>query len=74
MTVYSRGDIVLVGFVFSDESAKNFALPSSSALWGTTARGKKLLSPPSRATQDAVSSATISSLGGRGPGFSSRRW
>ena len=59
MTVYNRGDIVLVGFVFTDESAKKPAPPSLSALQLATARSKRSLSRPSRVTSDAVSTAII---------------
>ena len=74
MTVYNRGDVVLVGFLFSDESAKNSAPLSSLALRLTTVRDKRSSSPRSRATPNAASSAIICSRVGRGLGSSSRPW
>ena len=59
MTVYNRGDVVLVAFVFSDKSTKKLRPTVVISFVATIARGKKSLSRLSRATSDAVSSAII---------------
>ena len=74
MTVYNRGDVVLVGFCSLMNQQKNSAPLSSLALRLTTARDKRSSSPRSRATPNAASSAIICSRIGRGLGSSSRPW